>query len=189
MLDIMIARLTHVEWSDQLEQALRMKRTQIMNVRSCNECELGIWLYSEALREYRDIPEIQLLEQNHKAFHAAAEKVVSWHNKPKISPQRDAQAQADFEEAQRKSKEIIFGLTMLEYKLLRNHKEHAEASESDVKDTLLHPLRMAVIKPTIIAAALLLFFLGCTSACGSRIQTVPLIKDPLAAHHFYQISR
>ncbi|MCX8069276.1 MAG: CZB domain-containing protein [Thermodesulfovibrionales bacterium] len=128
MLDIMIARLTHVEWVDQLERALQ-KKDLILNVKSFNECDLGIWLYSGAIKEYRDIPEIELLERYHKEFHIAAEKVVRWHNSPRLSPRQDAQAQIDFEEAQRMSKEIIYLLTMLEYKMLRNYQSIREPQE------------------------------------------------------------
>ncbi len=140
MLDIMIARLTHVEWSDQLDQSLRNKQL-ILNVRSHNECELGMWLYNEALREYGDIPEIELLETSHKNFHSAAERVVKWHNAPKISPQHDARAQIDFEEAQRDSKEIVYLLTLIEYKLLRGYQTDTEPSRNDVGDMLMHPLK------------------------------------------------
>jgi len=138
----MVARLTHVEWSDQLEQALK-KRALILDVRSHTECELGIWLYSDALQEYRDIPEIGLLEQNHKLFHNAAENVVKWHNAPRISPQRDAQAQLDFEEAQRRSKEVVYLLTALEYRVLRNYQQRTESAQHDVRDLLMHPIRTA----------------------------------------------
>ncbi len=129
MLDIMIARLTHVEWVYQLERALQ-KRDLILNVKSFNECDLGVWLYSGAMEEYSDIPEIEFLERYHKEFHIAAEKVVRWHNSPKLSPRQDAQAQIDFEEAQRMSKEIIYLLTMLEYKMLRNYQTVKEPQQA-----------------------------------------------------------
>ncbi|KJU84434.1 hypothetical protein MBAV_003370 [Candidatus Magnetobacterium bavaricum] len=121
MIDITIARITHVEWEYQLELALQ-KRNLVINMRPYNECELGIWLYSKALKMYQEIPDIELLEKEHKLFHIAAEKVVKWHNSPKISSRYDAQAQIDFEEVQQKSKEIIYLLTMLEFKMLLKYK-------------------------------------------------------------------
>ena len=136
MLDIMIARLTHIKWCDQLERALQ-KKDLILNVKSFNECDLGKWLYSGAIKEYSDIQEIELLERYHKDFHLAAEKVVAWHNSPRLSPRQDAQAQIDFEEAQRKSKEIIYLLTMLEYKILRNYQSVIQPQdETKLKDKL-----------------------------------------------------
>lgn len=141
MLDIMIARLTHVEWVDQLERALQRKDL-ILKVKSFNECDLGKWLYSEAIKEYSDIPELELLEKYHKEFHLAAERVVRWHNSPKLSPRHDAQAQIDFEEAQRMSKEIIYLLTMLEYKMLKNYQKLKEPKqEAGLTDRLLKPFK------------------------------------------------
>src|SRR5208283_963329 len=70
-----------------------------------------------------------------------AERVVKWHNAPKISPQHDARAQIDFEEAQQDSKEIVYLLTMIEYKLLRGYQTDAEPSRNDVGDMLMHPLK------------------------------------------------
>ncbi|MBF0517503.1 MAG: CZB domain-containing protein [Nitrospirae bacterium] len=117
MIDITLARITHIEWAYQLELALQ-KRNLTINIRNYNECELGVWLYTNALRLYGDIQEINSLEQEHKMFHVTAEKVVKWHNSPSLSARYDAQAQIDFEEVQRKSKEIVYLLTMLEFKML-----------------------------------------------------------------------
>ncbi|MES0336607.1 MAG: CZB domain-containing protein [Candidatus Magnetobacterium sp. LHC-1] len=140
MIDITIARITHVEWEYQLEQALQ-KRNLVINMRPYNECELGIWLYSTALKMYQDIAEIELLEKEHKLFHVAAEKVAKWHNSPKISPRYDAQAQMDFEEVQQKSKEIIYLLTMLEFKMLMKYQYGSSGLQVDFKSLIRNPLK------------------------------------------------
>lgn len=72
---------------------------------------------------YSDIPEIELLENSHKMFHLAADRVIKWHNAPRVSTRLDAQAQLDFEEAQRMSKDIIYSITMLEFRLLKKYKD------------------------------------------------------------------
>ena len=54
MLDIMIVRITHMDWMYQLEMMLKKKNVAI-NLRSCNECDLGIWLYGDALKVYEEI--------------------------------------------------------------------------------------------------------------------------------------
>lgn len=90
MLDIMIARITHVEWMSQLEMMLKKNNTAI-NLRSFTECELGMWLYGEAMKVYEEIPEIDLLERSHKAFHIAADKVVKWHNSQGLNPEQTVQ--------------------------------------------------------------------------------------------------
>ncbi|MBF0521016.1 MAG: CZB domain-containing protein [Nitrospirae bacterium] len=138
MIDIMIARLKHVEWAYQLELALK-KKDIIFDIGSYDQCELGQWLYSEAIKLYANIPEIDLLESSHKMFHLAAERVVKWHNAPRISTRLDAQAQVDFEEAQRMSKDIIYSITMLEFRLLKKYKD--SNAPDDLKNMILHPLK------------------------------------------------
>ncbi|MBF0316827.1 MAG: CZB domain-containing protein [Nitrospirae bacterium] len=140
MIDITIARMTHVEWEYQLELALQ-KRNLVINMRPYNECELGVWLYSKALKMYQEIPDIELLEREHKLFHIAAEKVVKWHNAPKISPRYDAQAQIDFEEVRQKSKEIIYLLTMLEFKMLIKYQHESSGQVVDFKGLIKNPLK------------------------------------------------
>jgi hypothetical protein len=115
------------------------KRNVIVDIGTYDQCELGQWLYNEAIKLYTDIPEVDLLESSHKMFHLAADKVVKWHNAPRISTRLDAQAQLDFEEAQRMSKEIIYSITMLEFKLLRKYKD--SQTPADLKNMLLHPLK------------------------------------------------
>ncbi|MCG6553120.1 MAG: CZB domain-containing protein [Candidatus Magnetominusculus sp. LBB02] len=122
MIDVVIARLKHVQWMYQLELALQ-KRSIILDLSTYDECELGRWLYSDALKTYADIPEVALLEESHKKFHLAANKVVKWHNAPSISSRLDAQAQIDFEEAHKMSKEVIYLISMLEFKLLKSFTE------------------------------------------------------------------
>jgi hypothetical protein len=140
MLDIMIARITHVDWMYQLEMMLK-KGSVAINLRSCNECDLGIWLYGDALKVYEEIPEIDLLEKSHKAFHIAADKVSKWHNNQRFNREQTAQAQADFDEAMRMSKEIVYHLTMLELKMLQRYQVCETSSSIVLKDLILHPLQ------------------------------------------------
>ena len=119
MIDIAIARLTHLKWELQLEEALQKKR-QLIKIESHRKCELGRWLYSSASKEYEMVPEIKLLEKEHKLFHSAADKVIQWHNKININAQAEAQARLDFEEVQQRSKEVIVLLTLIELKLIES---------------------------------------------------------------------
>ena len=84
MIDITIARITHVQWVHQLEMLLH-KNTTAVSLPSYHDCELGVWLYGEGLRTYKSIPEIEQLEQSHKVFHLAADNVIEWHNGSKFS--------------------------------------------------------------------------------------------------------
>ena len=126
MIDITIARITHVEWVHQLERLLH-KETTSASLPSCYACELGVWLYGEGLRNYAEIPEIGYLVECHNKFHVAAERVIEWHNSSKFNSQKTAQAEIDFREALATSQEIVYHLTMLEFKILQKYQEAQEA--------------------------------------------------------------
>jgi hypothetical protein len=138
VIDITIARITHVEWVHQLEMILH-KNSSAFTLPSYRDCELGIWLYSEGLRTYKEIPEIGLLEKSHKVFHIAADNVVAWHNGSKFNSQKTAQAEIDFRDALSTSKEIVYLLTMLEFKILQKYQESQEIAPAGLKNMINHP--------------------------------------------------
>ncbi|MEI6705432.1 MAG: CZB domain-containing protein [Deltaproteobacteria bacterium] len=138
MIDITVARITHVEWVHQLEMILREGSTTV-TLPSYRDCELGAWLYSEGLHTYKEIPEIIQLETSHKVFHIAADNVVAWHNGSKYDSKKIAQAETDFRDAQRTSKEIIYILTMLEFKILQKYQESQEVAPAGLKSMINHP--------------------------------------------------
>ena len=126
MIDITIARITHVEWVHQLERLLHREITSA-SLPSYYACELGVWLYGEGLRNYGEIPEIGYLVECHSKFHVAAERVIEWHNSSKFNSQKTAQVEIDFREALATSQEIVYHLTMLEFKILQKYQEAQEA--------------------------------------------------------------
>ncbi len=138
MIDITVARITHVEWVHQLEMVLRAGSTTV-SLPSYHDCELGVWLYGEGLRTYREIPEITQLEKSHKIFHIAADSVVEWHNGPKFNSQKAAQAESDFREALKTSKDILYILTMLEFKILQKYQESQEVAPASLRNMINHP--------------------------------------------------
>ena len=138
MIDITIARITHVQWVHQLEMLLH-KNTTAVSLPSYHDCELGVWLYGEGLRTYKSISEIEQLEQSHKVFHLAADNVVEWHNGSKFNAQKTAQAEIDFRDALRTSKEIVYLLTMLEFKILQKYQESQENAPAGLKNMMNHP--------------------------------------------------
>ncbi|HIJ90588.1 MAG: CZB domain-containing protein [Desulfobulbaceae bacterium] len=138
MIDITIARITHVEWVCQLEMLLHRSSTSV-SLPSYHDCELGVWLYGEGLRAYKEIPEIGLLEKSHKFFHVAADNVLKWHNGSKFNSQKTAQAEIDFHDALRTSKEIVYHLTMLEFKMLQKYQKSQEVVPSGLKNMINHP--------------------------------------------------
>ena len=149
MIDITIARLTHVEWVYLLERLLH-KETTSASLPSSYACELGVWLYGEGLRNYEEIPEIGYLVECHRKFHVAAERVIEWHNSSKFNSQKTAQVEIDFREALATSKEIVYHLTMLEFKILLKYQEAQEVQESGTDDQnsmtkhSWHPLKSVI---------------------------------------------
>ncbi|KJR44071.1 NM21-2 [weak similarity to] lipoprotein of MSR-1, hypothetical conserved in MTB [Candidatus Magnetoovum chiemensis] len=139
MIDITLARITHMEWVYQLELTLRNEHVYI-SIAPYDNCELGKWLYNEAINKYSQINEIETLENEHKLFHYAADRVVNWHNKRNKSAQSEAQAQIDFEEVKKRSKEIIFLLTVIEYKLISIYQERENKKSKKYIETIKSPL-------------------------------------------------
>ena len=138
MIDITIARITHVEWVSQLEMLIH-NNISATTLPSYRNCELGIWLYGEGLRTYKEIPEIGLLEKGHKVFHTAADSVVEWHNGSKFNSQKTAKAELDFRSALKMSKEIVYLLTMLEFKILQKYQESQETAPAGLNNMINHP--------------------------------------------------
>jgi hypothetical protein len=138
VIDITIARITHVEWLHQLEMILQ-KSSFSVNLPSYHDCELGIWLYGEGLQVYKEIPEIGQLENSHRVFHIAADNVVAWHNGSKFNSQKSAQVQIDFNDALRMSKDIVYLLTMLEFKILQTYQNTQTSSATGLKKMINHP--------------------------------------------------
>jgi hypothetical protein len=138
VIDITVARITHVQWVHQLEMILR-ENSSTVTLPSYSNCELGAWLYSEGLLAYKEIPEITQLEKSHKIFHIAADNVIAWHNGSKYNSQKTAQAETDFRDALTTSKEIVYILTLLEYKILQKYQESQEAAPAGLKNMVNHP--------------------------------------------------
>lgn len=141
MIDITLARITHMEWVYQLELALQKESVHV-SITPYDKCDLGLWLYGEAIKRYNDIHEIDILEKEHRLFHFAADRVVQWHNSSKQSAKAEAQARVDFGEVKRRSKEIIFLLTMIEFKLLNLYQEIENRNAKKYKHIIGTPLRV-----------------------------------------------
>ena len=138
MIDITIARITHIEWVHQLEM-LTHNNVTAASFPSYHDCDLGVWLYGEGMRSYQEIPEIGMLEESHKVFHIAADSVILWHNGSKCDSQKTAQAEFDFKNALKMSKEIVYLLTMLEFKILQKYQESQETAPAGLKNMINHP--------------------------------------------------
>ncbi len=110
MIDISKARLTHIDWLMQLEQALH--KGEIPVLESHDHCALGKWLYQEGLEKYKKYPEIRFLEKRHQRFHETTELLVELfqHN-------NFVEAEVALDELKRESQDLIFILTVIEYRI------------------------------------------------------------------------
>ena len=118
LLDITHARLKHLEWELHLEEILQ-GRKKATTVSTHDECMLGRWLYNEGLAKHSSIPELALLEREHKAFHRLARQVLNEH---KVG--NHEKARETFSEVKWLSKEIIFLLTFIELAVLNKQKKY-----------------------------------------------------------------
>ncbi|MBF0270970.1 MAG: CZB domain-containing protein [Magnetococcales bacterium] len=113
MIDLSRARLVHLKWLFQLEMLLRQE--SIPQLQTYMTCELGIWLYQEGIKKYSKYPEISFLEKRHKRFHETADLLVSYYKNRNF-----VEAEVALDELKRDSQDLIFMLTMIEYRILEN---------------------------------------------------------------------
>lgn len=125
--DLGYMRLVHLSWELQLEELLDTHHAAHIDVDSHEECPLGVWLYEEGMAEFGNNLEIQQLERDHKQFHQAVRRVIRSHKHGRAKEAAEA-----LQEVKYLSREIIYMLTMVEFKLLKK-KNSAYA--------IRHPLR------------------------------------------------
>ena len=104
------ARLMHVSWVEQLKNVLR--KGKIPEVSSHIKCDLGKFIIKESFeKKHGSIPEVADLCKKHKQFHRTAEELI------KLFKVRNFDsAEIVMRELSRESKELIFLITMVEFK-------------------------------------------------------------------------
>ena len=74
-LDINAARLAHVGWEFEVERVISGKQaSQALLIHK--ECALGRWVTERGLTKYEMYEEIFALNNEHKRFHAVADKII-----------------------------------------------------------------------------------------------------------------
>ena len=111
MIDISKARLLHLKWLLQLELLLRQEA--IPDLKTHQSCDLGIWLKQEGMRRYGQYPEMSFLEKRHKHFHETADLLVNF-----VQERNYVEAEVALNELKRDSQDLIFLLTMIEYRMV-----------------------------------------------------------------------
>ncbi|CAK0762848.1 putative lipoprotein [Gammaproteobacteria bacterium] len=113
MIDISRARLVHLKWLLQLEKLLRQET--IPHLQSYKSCDLGMWLYQGGIKKYGKYPEMSFLEKRHKHFHETADLLVDL-----FKERNYVEAEVALDELKRNSQDLIFMLTMIEYRMSEN---------------------------------------------------------------------
>ncbi len=76
-LDFNSARTAHLSWKMRLRDFLDGKESlRSKEVTSHHDCELGKWIYSQGMKLYGDMQEMQKLEKEHARMHEHIKKVV-----------------------------------------------------------------------------------------------------------------
>lgn len=110
VVDFALAKLNHTLWKMKLKRFLEDRETLTEETLvSYRNCELGKWLYSEGLKNYKGVPEIHQLERVHTDLHNLVKKVVRLkHGGSQL------RAEQEYEKLGALSDEIITLLTVIE---------------------------------------------------------------------------
>ncbi|MBF0626021.1 MAG: CZB domain-containing protein [Magnetococcales bacterium] len=112
VLEVSRARLMHLQWAQGVADLFRRWGKPPLP-ESAEICSLGLWLHSVGARRCVGMAEMQALDVAHKEFHLKAEQAVrAFHNR------RMGEAEAAYDRMHRKSREVVYLLSVLEYRLL-----------------------------------------------------------------------
>lgn len=109
-LDFVLAKSKHFAWRVRLMSFLRGEESLTTDqVVSHEHCDLGKWIYGEAVEKYKNEPKIFELEQVHKELHKHIKNVVELKNVGK-----EGEANTEYDKMTEVSKTIINLLDELE---------------------------------------------------------------------------
>nr|CRH04714.1 Conserved protein of unknown function. High conserved in MTB [Candidatus Magnetococcus massalia] len=132
MIDLSVARMLHLDYEFQLEKAIQTRKiSRVIGSKihvSHHQCELGIWLDRFGQARYSHFPEMEPLITHHKHFHAYAEQAMR-----AIKLMEDEQAGKAYQQVKGESKELIYLMTLMEYRLLH---------EKDLSQLIKKPFRL-----------------------------------------------
>jgi len=115
MMDITIARLQHIHWTEQVINAL--KKGQFPETSNHKQCDLGKWLQSADAESTIPKAELKKLKQKHQKFHESVTEMLQYLNTKDYD-----NAEILLGEFRRGSKDVVFLLSMLEYHLYDKQK-------------------------------------------------------------------
>ncbi|ABK44772.1 hypothetical protein Mmc1_2271 [Magnetococcus marinus MC-1] len=132
MIDLSVARMLHLDYEFQLEKAIqtgKVSRVTSSKIHvSHHQCELGLWLDRFGLDRYQHFPEMASLYEHHKRFHSFADQAIR-----SIKKGDSADAGKVYSELKEESRELIYLMTLMEYRLLH---------EQNLTSLLKNPMRI-----------------------------------------------
>lgn len=109
-IDFILAKSKHLAWRFRLMNFLKGEESLTLEqVISHEHCDLGKWIYGEALQKYKNEPKIFELEEVHRLLHQHIRKTVELKNMRK-----DTEADAEYEKMKEASEKIMKLLDELE---------------------------------------------------------------------------
>lgn len=109
-MDITIARLQHIHWTEEVISAL--KKGQLPETSNHKQCDLGKWLQSVDAQSKISKSELNKLKLKHQKFHESVTEMLHYLNTKDYD-----NAEILLGEFRRGSKDVVFLLSMLEYNL------------------------------------------------------------------------
>jgi methyl-accepting chemotaxis protein len=107
-------RLKHVAWRVKLNDFLEGKPGLTYEQATSHEaCDVGKWLYSQGMKKYGAMPEMQELEKIHVELHSTVKNIISLKQSGDISAKNEK-----LEDLDKILRKIMFLLVDIEQKLL-----------------------------------------------------------------------
>ncbi|MBF0273075.1 MAG: CZB domain-containing protein [Magnetococcales bacterium] len=130
--DLGIARMAHVLWESELEEMVQKHRKTI-HLTSHVDCELGVWLHGDGIRELYHLDPVRRLVGVHEQFHQAADRLVSL-----IAMDSEENIEREMNRVRSLSRDIVYFITEAELDYLE-HKPLSDFSAHPVK-SFIHRL-------------------------------------------------
>ena len=110
-------RLKHIAWRVRLNDFLEGKPSMTAEEATSHQtCDVGKWLYSEGIKKYGTMPEMQELEKIHVSLHETVRNIISLKQVANIYAEKE-----ELEKLDKILRKIMFLLVEIEQKLLLAH--------------------------------------------------------------------
>lgn len=107
-------RLKHVTWRVKLDDFLEGKPEMTEEEATSHKaCDVGKWLYSEGMKKYGAMPEMQELEKIHVELHAAVKNIMALKRAGNVPAETEARENLD-----KILRKVMFLLVDIEQKLI-----------------------------------------------------------------------